>query len=400
MTEQFLSRRALGLAPSATLAMGNKAGRLKAEGKAVISFSVGETGFSTPRRICEAAKCAIDSGRHGYTPVSGIPELREAIARSLSQKIGFAYRPSQVVVSPGGKYSLYLALLALVNPGDEVLIPAPYWVSYPEMVRLAGGVPIFVESREEEFFAVTPEAIERAITPRSKLLILNSPSNPSGQAIPPANVRAIGELVERAGLWCLSDEIYDSLLFDGAIHKSPASVSEYCRDHTVVVNGCSKTYAMTGWRLGWIGARAELAAAIGDIQSQTCSNPSFIAQAAAVEALNGPQDEVAAMRDSFDRRRLLIYRLLNDIPGFSLVKPNGTFYALPNISGIFGRALAGTVIDGPLQFCETALERALVAMVPGEAFGAPRHVRISYAAGDGDIEEGCRRLRELVDRLS
>ncbi|MDR1519197.1 MAG: pyridoxal phosphate-dependent aminotransferase [Planctomycetota bacterium] len=396
MTGEFISQRALALAPSATLAMSAKAKKLRAEGKDVISLSVGEPDFPTPPHICEAAKRAIDAGRHGYTAVGGMPELREAVAGTLSRKIGFPYRASQAVVSPGGKYSIYLALLALVNPGDEVLIPAPYWVSYPEMVRLAGGTPVFVESREEDRFAVSAGAIDRAVTPATKLLILNSPSNPSGQVVPPAGIEEIGRLLERRGLWCLSDEIYDCLIFGGAVHKSIASVSEYCRDHTVAVNGCSKAYAMTGWRVGWIGAVPRLAAVIENIQSQTCANLSFPAQAAALAALTGPQDCVAEMAAVFDRRRQLIHRLLNAVPGFSMAMPSGAFYALPNISGLFGRTLGGKRINTPLEFCEAALEKALVAAVPGEAFGAPGHIRISYAASEEVIEEGCRRLAEFA----
>ncbi|MDR3077871.1 MAG: pyridoxal phosphate-dependent aminotransferase [Planctomycetota bacterium] len=397
MSGETLSRRARELEPSATLAMNTKAKKLRAEGKDVISLSVGEPDFPTPAHICEAAMKAVEKGPHGYTPVAGTPELRAAIARSLSRKTGVPYQPAQTVASPGGKYSLCLALQALVDPGDEVIIPSPRWVSYPEMVRLVGGVPVFVETREEDGFVLSPEALEKAITPRTKLLILNSPSNPTGQVFPPALIQAIGKILERRGLWCLSDEIYDCLVFGGAVHQSVASVSDYCRDHTVVVNGCSKAYAMTGWRLGWIGAPAKVAAAIDDIQGQTCSNPCFAAQAAALAALEGPQDCVAAMAARFDQRRLLTHRLLTAIPGVSMSLPNGAFYALPNISALFGRLLGGRRVESPLDFCEAALDKAHVALVPGEAFGAPRHVRISYATSEKNLEEGCRRLRELAE---
>ncbi len=251
MANEFLSRRVLELAPSATLAMNARAKKLAAEGKSVLSFSVGEPDFKTPKHICDAAKKAIDDGAHGYSAVPGTPELRKAIAASLTRITGARYEPEQVVASPGGKYAIYLALMALVNPGDEVIIPAPYWVSYPEMAKLAGGVPVFVETREEDRFAVSAEAIAKAITPRTKLLILNSPSNPTGQIVPPETIAEIGAVLEKKGVWCLSDEIYNELIFGGETHKSIASVSDYCRDHTVVVNGCSKTFAMTGWRLGW-----------------------------------------------------------------------------------------------------------------------------------------------------
>lgn len=397
MASEFLSRRVLELEPSATMAMNAKAKQLAAEGKKVISFSVGEPDFKTPRHICDAAKKAIDDGFHGYSAVAGTPELRKAIAASLTRVTGISYAPEQVVASPGGKYSIYLTLLALVNPGDEVIIPAPYWVSYPEMVRLVGGVPVIVNTREEDLFAVSAAAIEAAITPRTKLLILNSPSNPTGQVVPPAIIDEIGALMERKGIWCLSDEIYNELIFGDAKHKSIAAVSDYCRDHTVVANGCSKTFAMTGWRLGWIGARKEVAKAIDDLQGQTCSNPNTIAQAAAVDALNSPMDTVNEMRVEFEKRRGIIHELLNAIPGFKLAMPQGAFYALPNISGVLGKTIGGTVVNTPLDFCNVALAKALVAMVPGEAFGAPTHVRLSYATSEDNIREGCRRIRELVE---
>lgn len=397
MANEFLSRRALELEPSATMAMNARAKKLMAEGKNVLSFSVGEPDFKTPGHICEAAKAAIDNGFHGYSDVPGTLELRKAIAASLKRSTGVSYEPTQIVASPGAKYSIYLTLLALVNPGDEVIIPSPCWVSYPEMVRLAGGVPVIVPTREEDNFAVSAAAIEKAVTPKTKLLILNSPSNPTGQVVPPAIVSEIGAVLEKKGVWCLADEIYNELVFGGAEIKSIASVSEYCRDHTVVVNGCSKTYAMTGWRMGWIGARAELARAISDLQGQTCSNPSTIAQAAAVAALTGSMDTVYAMRKEFAKRRDIIHELLNAIPGFKLALPQGAFYALPNISGVLGKTVGGVTVKTPTDFCNVALDKALVAAVPGEAFGAYEHIRLSYATSEENIREGCRRLKELVE---
>ncbi len=397
MSSEFLSRRVLELEPSATMAMNAKAKQLVAEGKNVISFSVGEPDFNTPQHICDAAKAAIDAGMHGYTAVGGTPELKKAIAAALTRDTGVEYKPDQVVASPGGKYSLYLILMALINPGDEVIIPAPYWVSYPEMVRLVGGVPVIVDTNEEDRFAVRPEALEAAITPKTKAIILNSPSNPTGQIVPPEVIAEIGAIMEKKGIWCISDEIYNHLIFGDAQHKSVASVSDYCRDHTIVANGCSKTYAMTGWRLGWIGAPKAVAKAIEDLQGQTCSNPCTIAQAAAVEAINGPQDSVKEMAAQFDRRRGIIYDLLNGIEGFSFLMPQGAFYALPNISGVFGKTIGGVTIKSPMDFCTVALEKAQVAMVPGEAFGAPNHIRLSYATSEDNIREGCRRLKALVE---
>ena len=399
MGSEFLSRRVLELEPSATMAMNARAKKLAAEGKKVISFSVGEPDFKTPKHICDAAKKAIDDGLHGYSAVAGTPELRLAISKSMSRITGVLYQPEQIVASPGGKYSIYLTLLAMVNPGDEVLIPAPYWVSYPEMVRLVGGVPVIVDTKEEDLFAVSPAALEAAITPKTKLLILNSPSNPTGQIVPPAVIDEIGAIMERKKIWCLSDEIYNELIFGDARHKSVASVSDYCRDHTIVANGCSKTFAMTGWRLGWTAAPKTVAKAIDDLQGQTCSNPSTITQAAAVVALNSPLDTVYEMREQFEKRRGIIHELLNAIPGFSLAMPQGAFYALPNISGVLGKTLCGVKVDSPLDFCNLALEKALVAMVPGEAFGAPKHVRLSYATSEENIREGCKRLKDLVEGI-
>lgn len=396
MGSELLSRRVLELEPSATMAMNAKAKKLAAEGKSVISFSVGEPDFKTPRHICEAAKKAIDGGMHGYTAVGGTPDLRKAIADQLTRETGAEYQASEVVASPGGKYSLYLTLMTLINPGDEVIIPAPYWVSYPEMVRLVGGVPVIVETREEDLFAVTPAAVEAAVTPRTKMLILNSPSNPSGQIVPPENIVEIGRMLEKKEIWCLSDEIYNNLIFGGAKHKSVASVSDYCREHTVVANGCSKSYAMTGWRLGWIGSTKAVALAVEDMQGQTCSNPCTIAQAAAVAALTGPQECVGEMAERFDVRSKMIHKLLNEIPGFSMAMPQGAFYALPNISGLFGKNIMGKLVRNPKDFCGIALEMVHVAMVPGESFGAPNHIRLSYATSEENIEEGCRRLKDLV----
>ncbi len=396
--EAFLSKRVLELEPSATLAMNAKVKKLAAEGKKVISYSVGEPDFKTPKHICEAAKNAIDAGLHGYTAVPGTPELRKAIAEKTFQDTGVGYLPEQIVASPGGKYSLYLALLALVNPGDEVLIPAPYWVSYPEMARLVGGVPVAVKTREEDLYALTPAALEKAITPKTKLLILNSPSNPTGQVVPPEVIGEIGRIMEKRGIWCLSDEIYNHLIFGGAQHKSVASVSDYCREHTVVVNGCSKTYAMTGWRMGWTAGPKAVAKAIDDLQGQTCSNVCSITQAAALAALTGPQECVGEMRAHFERRCGLIHGLLNALPGIKCAKPSGAFYALPNVSGLFGRTVGGVKINNPTDLCNVALDQALIAMVPGEPFAAPQQVRLSYATSDDNIREGMRRLGELLGK--
>ncbi len=396
MPRAFLSQRVLEMEPSATMAMNDRAKQLKAEGKDIISLSVGEPDFKTPQHVCDAAKKAIDDGMHGYTPVSGIPELKKAIAKSLTRSTGVEYQTNQVVASPGGKYSIYLTLMSLVNPGDEVVIPAPYWVSYPEMVRLVGGTPVIVETKEENLFVLTPKALKKAISPKTKLLILNSPSNPSGQIIPSEAIVEIGRIMERERIWCLSDEIYNQLIFGDAGHKSIASVSDYCREYTVVADGCSKTYAMTGWRLGYIGAHPEVAKAIDDLQGQTCSNPCSIAQAAAVAALDGPQESVGIMRARFEQRGKLITKLLSDIPGFKVNEPRGAFYSLPNISGLFGKTVCGRVIESGVDFTNLALEKAHVAMVPGLPFGVPEHIRLSFATSEENIEIACQRLKDLV----
>ncbi|MDR3211694.1 MAG: pyridoxal phosphate-dependent aminotransferase [Planctomycetota bacterium] len=395
MPGQFLSRKVLDLSPSATIAMNAKAKKLRAQGKDVISLSVGEPDFRTPRHICEAAMRAVEDGQHFYTPSAGTPELRQAVADTLSRDTGASYSPDMVVVSPGAKYSIYLTLLALLDPGDEVLIPAPYWVSYPEIVRLCGGVPVLVAT-DGAVHPLSPAAVAKAITPRSKLLILNSPSNPSGQVVPPEDIGRLGALIEERGIWCLSDEVYNRLSYGREPPRSIAGVSPYCHAHTVVVNGCSKTYAMTGWRLGWLGARRELAAAVDSLQSQTTSNPSAITQAAALAALQGPQDCVEEMRREFQIRRDLIHRLVNALPGFSSACPEGAFYVFPDISQLLGREIGGRLVNTPSDFCEIALERALVAMVSGEPFGTDRHVRISFAVRQETLSEACRRLGELL----
>jgi aspartate aminotransferase len=391
-----LSRRAAALEPSATLAMTAKAKRLKAEGKDVIAFTVGEPDFKTPAHICAAAKAAIDGGQHGYTAVPGIPPLLAAVGKEFKRGIGVEYNAKEIVVSPGAKFSIYLALQALVGDGDEVIVPAPYWVSYPEMVRLAGGVPVCVPTAAENNFAITAAALEKAITPKTKLLILNSPSNPTGGVAPAEEIGRLAAVLEKRGVWCLSDEIYDQLVYEGAEHRSIASVSDWMRAHAIVVNGVSKTYAMTGWRIGWAAGPEKVIRAMEDWQSQSTSNPCSIAQAAAVAALEGPRDAVKAMVAEFAARRTLIVRLLNDIPGVSCRTPGGAFYALPDISGLFGKNMGGEKIQNPSDFCRVALDRAFVAMVPGEPFGAPAHVRLSYACSTKQIEEGCARLKRLV----
>jgi aspartate aminotransferase len=392
-----LSQRAVALQPSATLAMNAKAKKLKAEGKNVIGFAAGEPDFPTPKHIVEAAqKAAADPAMHKYAPNAGLPKLLEAVCMRFREDIGVEYAPKQVVVSPGAKYSLYLAFMAMVDPGDEVVLPAPYWVSYPEMVGLAGGKTLFLQTSEAKGFSFTAEDLEACITPRTKLLILNSPSNPTGGIVPPAEIEKIGRLLEKKGLWCVSDEIYDKLVYGGNKHRSVASVSAYCRDHTIVVNGVSKSYAMTGWRIGYAAGPDKVIKAMDDLQSQSTSNACAVAQAASLAALTGPQECVGEMVKEFAARRELIARRLNEIPGVQCAVPAGAFYALPNIAGVFGKTLGGVKVNTPTEFCNAALDQVLVAPVPGEAFGSAKHIRLSYATSREQIEEGCARLKRLA----
>ncbi len=396
-TKRPLSLRASALKPSMTMAITAKAKKLKRDGADVVSFAAGEPDFKTPPHICEAAKRAVDEGLHGYLPNPGMPELREAICARFREDIGVEYAPEQTLVSPGGKYSLYLAVQAMIDPGDEVIVPSPYWVSYPAMVELAGGRPVVLEAREEDGFAVTADAVAACITPQTKTLILNSPSNPSGAVVPPGEIEKIGRVLEENGIFCISDEIYDKLVYGENVHKSVAAVGDYCLRHTVVVNGCSKAYAMTGWRIGIAAGDPTIIKAMASLQSQSTSNACSIAQAAAVAAFGGPQDCVGDMRAEFDRRRQLIVGLLNDIEGVSCAEPGGSFYVFPNIEPLLGRTLAGVTIEAPMDFCNVALDTYEVACVPGEPFGSNRHVRLSYATGREQIEKGCARLKELIE---
>lgn len=394
-----LSQRAATGKPSMTLLITAKAKKLKAEGKDVISFAAGEPDFKTPPHICEAAKRAIDEGLHGYTPNAGLPALREAVCARFRQDIGVSYTPEEVLVSSGAKYSLFLAIQAMIDPGDEVILPAPYWVSYPEMITLAGGVPVILETKEKDGFLFSASEVERLITPKTKLLILNSPSNPSGAVLPPSLIEELGHLLVKKGIYCLSDEIYDKMIYGDTMHKSIASIAPQARAQTVVVNGCSKTYAMTGWRIGYAAGPKEIINAMDNLQSQSTSNACSIAQAAAIAALTGPQECVKTMVQEFALRRDLIVRLLNEIPGVRCSTPGGAFYVLPDIAPLLGKAKNGKKIENPSDFCAAALDHVLIAMVPGESFGAPTCIRLSYAVSRAQIEEGCRRLKAFVEGL-
>jgi len=387
----MLADRLKTLVPSATLAMNAKARAMRAQGVDVISFSVGEPDFDTPRRIKEAAVRALDKGQTKYTEVGGIPELRAAVCHKLKRDHGLEYKADEVTVSCGAKHTLYNIVMALVNAGDEVLIPSPYWVSYPEQVRLLGGVPVPVECHESTGFDLDPAAVRRAVTPKTKLIILDSPGNPTGAVFSQAALEEVGRIAVERGLWVVSDECYEALTYEGR-HVSIASLSPEVKARTILVNTCSKAYAMTGWRLGFAAGPREIVTAMGDLQGQCTSNPTSIAQWGAVEALAGPQDEVAKMAGEFDQRRRVIVAGLNRIPGWRCPVPQGAFYAFPDVSGLFGRRFNGQSLRGSADVTTFLLEAARVAVVPGADFGSDRHLRISYACGLGQIREGLARI--------
>jgi|SRR5579872_2870058 len=392
-----VSDRLSGLAPSATLAVDAKAKALKAAGEPVIGYGAGEPDFPTPEHIVEAAaKACHDPVNHKYTPTAGLPELRDAIANKSARDSGLQVAPSQVLVTNGGKHAVATALATLVDPGDEVLIPAPYWTTYPEAVYLAGGVAVAVPTREADGFRLTVDELERARTPRTKALIFVSPCNPTGAVVHPDQVAEIGRWAADHDVWVLTDEIYEHLVYGDLRHVSLPVVAPEVGDRWVVVNGVAKTYAMTGWRIGWmIGAPDVMEAAV-NYQSQTTSNISNISQRAAVAALNGDLAAVAEMRTAFDRRRRTMTSMLNEIDGVTCAEPEGAFYCFPNVTGLLGRPLKGRVSSTSAELAETLLDVIKIAVVPGEAFGAPGYFRISYALGDGDLVEGLQRFADLV----
>ena len=388
-----------GLAPSATLAVDAKAKALKAAGEPVIGYGAGEPDFPTPDHIVEAAvKACAEPSMHKYTPTAGLPALREAIAVKTMRDSGLDVGSHQVLVTNGGKHAVATTFMTLVNPGDEVLIPAPYWTTYPEAVYLAGGVPVAVPTSEANGFRVTVADLEAARTPKTKLLVFVSPSNPTGAVVTPEDVAAIGAWAAEHDVWVMCDEIYEHLTYGEARHVSMPVVAPELGDRWVVVNGVAKTYSMTGWRIGWmIGAPDVMEAAI-NYQSQTTSNISNISQRAALAAVAGDLEAVAAMRAAFDRRRRTMVSMLNAIDGVACAEPEGAFYCFPNVEGLLGRSLAGRVATTSAELAANLLETIKIAVVPGEAFGAPGYFRFSYALGDDDLAEGITRLADLVAR--
>ena len=396
----MLARRLKTLAPSSTLAVQAKAKELRAQGLDVISFGAGEPDFDTPLRIKEAAVRALQAGQTKYTEVGGIGELRAAICGKLRRDNGLAYDPSEIVVSCGAKHTLFNAMVALLDPGDEVLVPSPFWVSYPEQVRLIDGVPVAVPTSETTGFDLDIDCLREAVSPRTKIVILNSPNNPTGAVFSPSALEAAAQLALERNLWIVSDECYEPFTFEGR-HRSVAALGPEVKARTLVVNTCSKSYAMTGWRLGYGAGPRELIRAMTDVQSQVTSNPASVAQWAAVEALSGPQDEIAIMAAEFDVRRRLIVDGLNALAGVSCVMPRGAFYAFPNISGLFGRRApsTGAVLRTSSDVASFLLTDAQVAVVPGVDFGSDAHVRLSYATGTELIREGLRRMEKAIQTL-
>ena len=394
-----ISHRIGSIAESATLRVDAKAKALKAAGRPVISYAAGEPDFPTPPNVVEAAERAVrDPANHRYTPAAGLPELREAIAAKTARDSGWAADPAQVIVTNGGKQAVYEAFATLLDPGDEVLLPAPYWTTYPEAVRLADGVPVAVFAGAGQGYKVTVEQLEAARTPRTKVLLFVSPSNPTGAVYSAAETKAIGEWAEAHGLWVLSDEIYQNLTYDGfAGRAAPSIVGEVpaLAERTILVNGVAKSYAMTGWRLGWMVGPADAIGATANLQSHLSSNVNNIAQRAAIEALTGPQDTVEAMREAFDRRRRAIVAGLSAIPGFSVPVPEGAFYVYPDVTALLGRDWGGVTPTTTLELADLILDQAEVAVVPGEAFGPSGYLRFSYALGDEDLAEGVGRLARI-----
>jgi len=392
-----VSTRVGSIAESATLAVDAKAKAKKAAGEDVVGFGAGEPDFPTPPAIVAAAEdaCAVPAN-HRYTPAGGLPELKQAIVDKTRRDSGLSVTAAQVLVTNGGKQAVYEAFATLLDPGDEVLLPAPYWTTYPEAVRLAGGVPVDVVTTEDQGYRVTVEQLEAARTGRTKVLLWCSPSNPTGAVASPAEVEAVGRWAVEHGIWVVADEIYEHLVYGGAEHVSmPVAVPELA-DTCVVVNGVAKTYAMTGWRVGWLLGPVDVVKAATNLQSHATSNVANVSQRAAIAALTGDLSAVAEMREAFDRRRRTMVRLLDAIPGVTCPEPQGAFYCYPSVKGVLGRTLRGRTPTTSAELAELVLEEAGVAVVPGEAFGTPGYFRLSYALGDADLEKGVTRLADLL----
>ncbi len=398
MAQPRISRRIGSISESATLAVDAKAKALKAAGRPVIGFGAGEPDFPTPDYIVEAARQACtEPAMHRYTPAGGLPALREAIAAKTARDSGYQVDASQVLVTNGGKQALYNTFAALLNPGDEALLPAPYWTTYPESIQLAGGVPVVVPTTEDTGYRVSIADLDQAVTPNTKLLVFVSPSNPTGAVYTPAEVSAIGRWAADKGIWVVTDEIYEHLVYgDARFSSMPVEVPEIA-DTCVVVNGVAKTYAMTGWRMGWMIGPQDVIKAATNLQSHATSNVANVSQKAALAAVTGDLSAVQMMREAFDRRRLTIVEMLNGIPGITCPVPEGAFYAYPSVRAVLGRDIRGHVPQTSTELAEVILDEVEVAVVPGEAFGTPGYLRMSYALGDDDLVEGVRRIADLLE---
>lgn len=392
-----ISHRIGSISESATMAIDGRAKALKAEGRDVVGFGAGEPDFPTPAHIVEAAvEACRDPRNHKYTPAAGLPDLREAVAAKTSRDSGIDVGASNVVITNGGKQAVYNTFAALLDPGDEVLMPAPYWVTYPEAISLAGGVPVVVDTDHTTGFQVTIEALERAVTDRTKILLFVSPSNPTGAVYDPEWTRRLGLWAAERGIWVVTDEIYEYLVYGDTPFTSIVGVTPELEDRWVIVNGVAKTFAMTGWRVGWMVGPPDVAKAAANLQSHATSNVANVSQRAALAAITGPMEPVWTMREAFDRRRRTMYRMLSEIPGVEVVEPEGAFYAFPDMTGLLGRDLEGTTSTTTLELAAWILDKVEVAIVPGEAFGAPGYARLSYALADADLERGVARIAELA----
>jgi len=384
--------------PSATIAAAAKAKALKATGVTVYDFTLGEPDFNTPDHIRDAAKKAMDAGHTHYTPSGGLPELKKAICAAYERDYALKYEPTQCLVSNGAKHSIHNVLAALVGPGDEVIIPTPYWVSYSDLVELTGATPVLVPTNEASGWVMTAEQLRAAVTPRTRLLMLNSPSNPTGAVYPPATLEAIAKVAVERDLWVLSDEIYEKLIYAGAEFRSFASFGQAAKDRTIVVSGVSKAYAMTGWRIGWTLGPVDLIKAMDTLQSQETSNPCSVSQHAAIAALSGPQDTVEAMRKKFEERRAYVLGRLRELPDVTFAEPGGAFYYFFNVSKHFGRPLGGAkkTVSNATEFCSLLLEDAHVALVTGDAFGGQGYVRLSFATDEKTLAAGLDRIKAFL----
>ena len=394
-----LTKRAKAISPSPTLAITAKAKAMQAEGIDIIGFGAGEPDFDTPEHIKQAAIKAISEGFTKYTPTAGIPPLKKAICDRFKADSGLEYDPSQVIVSCGAKHSIYNIVQVLCEAGDEVIIPSPYWVSYPEMVRVAEATPVFIDAAEKDNFKITAASLQKAITKKTKLLILNSPSNPTGQVYSKKELEAIAKIAVEKDIWVISDEIYDKLVYGGVENVSIASLNPQIKAKTLVVNGVSKSYSMTGWRIGYVAGDKEIIGAMSNLQDHSTSNPVSISQKAALAALTGPQDAVKTMAAEFEKRRDYMVERLNKMPGISCLLPPGAFYAFPNVSKLFGKSYNGKQIKGSMGLTELLLTEAKVAVLPGSPFGADNYLRLSYATSMKNITGGMDRIEEFARKV-